>query len=382
MKVLVPDRSCVAGGAERLCTSLFPELGMLGVEVIWAVPEHRQPDLTATSARGPGIRLIPVEWPRGSWQRSLSALCRRLRALPGATSLFDRLHTARMSQLKRELQADYLLYPWLLGEPVPPDDGTQVAVIVLDRNWTRFPENFSQSPAELDALVEAWMRRAQRVIAISCDVRADLVQRWPDLAEKITAIPLAASARLDLEAWQAVEARRPSEPIFYYPATVSPHKGHDTLLSATRDLRARGREFRLFFSGHGTEALTEPPLIAGLGYASAKRVEELYLQSSAVVLPSRYEGFGLPLAEALAYGTPVICSDLSVYREQIERLGAQEFVHVVPVGDSKALAEAMDAVLQQGPPNWERRVSIAAAAERWTWRDVAAAYRNLLQKAS
>jgi len=382
VKVLVPDRSCVAGGAEKLCASLFPELSALGVEVLWAAPEHRLGDLTQMGAAAKGARLLPVEWPKGNWRRALSALSRRLRRIRLAGRVFDRLHSARVRQLRREIRADHLLVPWILGEPLPErEKEASITAIVLDRNWTKFPENFSQSPDELDALLEAWMRRADRVIAISQDVAGDLTQRWPALAGKVRAIPLAASVRLEEERWQAAERQRPKEPVFYYPATVSPHKGHDTLLAAAERLAKRGHAFRLLLSGHGTDRLSAAPDVLGLGYASAQSVEETYLQATAVVLPSRYEGFGLPLAEALAHGTPVICSDLPVYREQIERLGAQESVRVAPVGGEGAFAEAMESALRQGPPSWERRVAIASAAARWTWRDVALAYRNLLCKA-
>ena len=156
------------------------------------------------------------------------------------------------------------------------------------------------------------MKRARRVAAISCDVAHDLAERWPSLADKISAIPLAASTQLDRAAWDAAEAQRPAEPVLFYPATVSPHKGHATLLTAARALRDQARKFRVCLSGHGTEALSEPPMITGYGYASRSCVEMLYRQSCAVVLPSLFEGFGLPLAEALAHGTPVICSDLPI----------------------------------------------------------------------
>ena len=375
MTLLVPVRSCVAGGVERICLSLFPELARLGVEVVWAVPAHGISGLACADS----VRLVPIEWPRGSWRRRLSALCRRL----GAIGAFDQLHLARIRELQREWRADHLLYPWVLSEPLPDDDVPRT-VLVLDRNWTKFPQNFAQKPKELDALLEAWMLRAKNIVAISYDVADDLAVRWPGLAGKIVAIPLAATARLERAA-----GTPNAEPCFYYPAAVSPHKGHAVLLAAVRLLHARGLRFRVILSGHGTDALVanvnaadvalfQSGTVRGLGYADATTVRTNYLQASAVVLPSLYEGFGLPLAEAIAHGAPVICSDLPTYREQIGRLGAAEFVRIVPTGDAAALAAAMAARIALGPPTWQERVSIARAADRWTWSDVAKAYRKLL----
>jgi glycosyltransferase involved in cell wall biosynthesis len=375
MTLLVPDRSCVLGGVERTCLSLFPQLARLGVNVVWAVPAHRVGALACADS----VHLVPIEWPRANWRRTLSALCRRL----GAVWVFDRLHLARIRDLQREWRADHLFYPWVLGEPLPDDDVPRT-VLVLDRNWTKFPQNFAQKPAELDALLEAWMLRAKNIVAISRDVADDLALRWPALEGKILEIPLAASVQV-----RRYPGAPPAEPCFYYPATVAPHKGHAILLAAVRLLCERGLHFRVILSGHGTDALAATAgaanaalfqfrTVHGLGYVDAATVEKTYLQASAVVLPSLCEGFGLPLAEALAHGTPVICSDLPSYREQIGRLGATEFARIVPAGDAAALAEAMAARVALGEPTWEERVSIARVAERWTWHDVAKTYRKLL----
>jgi hypothetical protein len=56
MTLLVPVRSCVAGGVERICLSLFPELARLGVEVVWAVPAHGISGLACAD----GVRLVPI----------------------------------------------------------------------------------------------------------------------------------------------------------------------------------------------------------------------------------------------------------------------------------------------------------------------------------
>lgn len=379
MTLLVPDRSSVSGGVERICLSLFPELVRLGIEVVWAVPAHRIATLTCVN----GVHIVPIEWPRENWRRILSALCRRL----GATWLFDRLHLAHIRELQREWRADHLLYPWLLGEPLP-NDRLPRTVIVLDRNWTKFPTNFALKPKDLDASLEGWMLRARNVIAISRGMADELAVRWPMFAEKIFAIPLAASVRSESDAGVL-----PAEPCFYYPATVSPHKGHCVLLAAVRLLVARGFQFRLILSGHGTEglasnadsadnALYQSSIVHGLGYVDPGIVEKNYLRASAVVLPSLYEGFGLPLAEAIAHGVPVICSDLSPYLEQIDRLGVAEFVRIVPAGDAQALSEAMASRIALGRPGRMERASIARAAASWTWCDVAKAYHEVLCKPS
>jgi glycosyltransferase involved in cell wall biosynthesis len=375
MMLLVPDRCCYSGGIERLCRSLFPELARVGVEVVWAVPAHRVDPLLGTD----GVHIVPIEWPHWSWRRTLSAVSRRL----GVWSVFDHQHIKRLRELRRQWRVDHVLYPWIFGELLPDDDAAYT-VLVLDRNWAKFPQNFRQKPEELDELLETWMQPAKNIVSISRVVTEDLVARWPRLAGRIHSIPLAASVRL-----QRSTGSPSVEPCFYYPAAALAHKGHLILLAAVRLLQAWGFRFRVVLSGSGTEALPRDACAAdtslfssrtiqALGYVDAETVEENYHQASAVVLPSLYEGFGLPLAEAIAHGVPVICSDLPAYREQLFRLGAGEFARVVPAGDVEALARAMAERINLGPPSWSERKSIAEIGGRWTWHDVAQAYREVL----
>jgi glycosyltransferase involved in cell wall biosynthesis len=337
------------------------------------LPSHRISALNSAES----VRLLPIEWPRGCWQRTFSALCRRL----GRGQAFDWVHLLRVKKLKRILRADHILYPWFLGEPVPLEDKLPWSILVLDRNWARFPENFAQSPQALDTLLELWLRRAKNVIAISNEVANELRLIWPELSRKIATVPLAASVQTNQRALPLA-----AEPCFYYPATVSPHKGHAILLEAAERVAAGGLRFRLILSGHGTDTLVnhvridlvKTGFIEALGYTDLQTVERCYLRAWAVVLPSLYEGFGLPLAEAIAHGTFVICSDLPTYREQIERLDAGAFAQVVPVGDPVALADAMAARIARGRPTPEERASIARAGDHWTWRDVAKGYNAVL----
>lgn len=183
--------------------------------------------------------------------------------------------------------------------------------------------------------------------------------------------------------------------LFYYPAAPNEHKGHLTLLEAARRLALRGMDFRLVFSGAGIDGECEVTtamraflaehrrLLDGrvkmAGNVPAAEVERLFGEASCVVLPSSYEGFGLPLAEALAFGKPVICSDIAPFREQVARYGCERLATFVPPGNAQALEEAMAAHLAgdfQSMSEEELRERLG----RWTWADAAERCRTLLER--
>ncbi|MFN2625234.1 MAG: glycosyltransferase, partial [Mycobacteriales bacterium] len=103
------------------------------------------------------------------------------------------------------------------------------------------------------------------------------------------------------------------------------------------------------------------------GYLDDPELARLTGAAACLVLPSRYEGFGIPPLEALACGIPVVVSDLPVLREV---LGAH--AHYVPVGDVDALADALAVTISRGTD------ATAAAARReharqFTWERCAEA---------
>jgi glycosyltransferase involved in cell wall biosynthesis len=80
-----------------------------------------------------------------------------------------------------------------------------------------------------------------------------------------------------------------------------------------------------------------------LGYVADDRLRELYARTSALVFPSRYEGFGLPPLQALASGVPVVASDIAVLREVLG-----DSARFAPAGDVRAFASALKSVLIPG----------------------------------
>lgn len=106
----------------------------------------------------------------------------------------------------------------------------------------------------------------------------------------------------------------PNEPFLFFPANLWPHKNHRNLLAALRLLQAEGRTIRLVLTGSqaGWPALRSEFAhlpITHLGYVSAALVGSLMRRATALVFFSLYEGFGIPLLEAFAAGTPVLCSN-------------------------------------------------------------------------
>ncbi|MFN2287091.1 MAG: glycosyltransferase, partial [Chromatocurvus sp.] len=106
-----------------------------------------------------------------------------------------------------------------------------------------------------------------------------------------------------------------------------------------------------------------------------------YARASVAVVPSLYEGFGLPAGEAMACGVPVVASDAGALPEIVGDAGL-----LVPPGDADALAQAIDALLGDPP----RRAALGAVArqrivDNFSW-DVCAGhmvayYRQVLSRA-
>jgi glycosyltransferase involved in cell wall biosynthesis len=90
-----------------------------------------------------------------------------------------------------------------------------------------------------------------------------------------------------------------------------------------------------------------------LGYLSDEALINLYRASDALLFPTRYEGFGLPLLEAMAAECPIIASDIPVVREIVNH---NKTGMLVPYNNAKAMARAVSLLLSQ-PPLRERVIT-------------------------
>ncbi|HEX8694175.1 MAG TPA: glycosyltransferase family 4 protein [Longimicrobium sp.] len=158
-------------------------------------------------------------------------------------------------------------------------------------------------------------------------------------------------------------------PLFLFCGQLIPRKGVDTLLSAHAALRGRGVASTLVLVGDGRHRERFERMAGELGVADSVRwagfvqppeLPRWFAAADALVLPSRQEGWGLVVHEALAAGLPVLASDRVNAAADLVRDG--ETGWLFPVGDAQALAERMRA-LAECPDRCRLAESARAAAE-------------------
>ncbi|MEB3328216.1 MAG: glycosyltransferase [Candidatus Sericytochromatia bacterium] len=177
---------------------------------------------------------------------------------------------------------------------------------------------------------------------------------------------------------------RPTTPVLAYVGRFDSGKGLDTLMEAF-DLLAAETDARLLLAGGfmpgGADELEHDRLRAWvaerpwadrvhwLGRLDAPDVADVYRAASVVVVPSRYESFGMVALEAMACGTPVVASDVGGLRQTVVH---RETGLLVPVGDATALAQSCKLLLED-PVLWQRVSSFAEQTARrcYTWPQVA-----------
>ena len=145
------------------------------------------------------------------------------------------------------------------------------------------------------------------------------------------------------------QIRRDPQQIVATASADAPLKGLHVLLRAFKQLREERPEQKLVLiarpkPGGDTEALIRQLDLADhirfVGDASHEDINRLYAESAVAIVPSLYEGFGLPAVEAMAAGIPLVSSDGGALKEVVSDGGLQ-----VSAGDHVALAEAIARVL-------------------------------------
>jgi glycosyltransferase involved in cell wall biosynthesis len=204
---------------------------------------------------------------------------------------------------------------------------------------------------------------------------------------------------VDLDAWRPQSAWVPSAaasvtggaPYFLWLGNLRPHKNLPLLLQAFEEV-ATSSPHHLLVVGRARDGLSPArsldrlpaPLRArvhGLGEAQPEALPSLMQQACALVMPSLYEGFGLPMLEAFAAGCVVIASDIAAHREVAGQAVTQTALFFDPL-DPHALAQKLLQVAQESAASRLARVNAGLARARaLSWRSTATLTAQALQAA-
>ncbi|MGI8758231.1 MAG: glycosyltransferase family 4 protein [Acidimicrobiales bacterium] len=258
---------------------------------------------------------------------------------------------------------------------VPPPGRRPLVVTVHDLVFLRFPEHLTRRGVAFHrrglALAQS---EAAAIIVPSAFGRDDLVSHGIE-AGRIHVAPhgVDAPAPPDAAARKAVLDHLGVRPPFVlFVGTLEPRKGVPDLLAAHAALRARHPDLGLVLAGGcgwGLEPDLSAPGVTSPGNVDDTSLDALYRAAVALALPSRYEGFGLPVIEAMARGCPVVTTSAACLPEVAG--GAAD---LVDVGDVDALAGALERLLVDDGWNAEQAAAGRERAQQFSWQASAAAH--------
>jgi len=214
------------------------------------------------------------------------------------------------------------------------------------------------------------LRIATMIITDSQTGRSQVIERFRVAPSRVVAVPLGAS-----DTFRPVHSEDRT-PYFLYAGTLEPRKNLDQLLEAWRTVR-RAQPVDLVLAGRERADFPRPTPQPGLhltGEVSDADLAQLYSGAVAVVYPSQYEGFGLPVLEAMQCGACVFISQDAALRE----VGGDA---ALSLDGPRAWVEAMRAAA--GSPQWleERREASRVRAREFSWTRTARLTREVYEEA-
>ena len=267
----------------------------------------------------------------------------------------------------------------ILGRRVP-----QVTV-VHDLLPLFFPAEYPRQQYYFRSFVPRVLKSSQVIVADSESTRQDIIQGYRIAPERVTVIypgydpVIYCTNGLDRSPAPAEES------YLLYVGNLLPHKNLLNLLDAFAIVRRR-RRARLVIRGDGqpayaravrerVETLGLAEVVSFQGYAAGSELRDLYARAACLVLPSLREGFGLPVLEAMACGTPVITSSSS----SLPEVGGDAALRVDPY-EAVDLSDAMYRVLTDA----ELRLDLRERGLKWvrgfSWRHTAEQMSRLLDQ--
>jgi len=356
------------GGVEVYIRNLIVNLGRVDPDNEYLVFVDRHNQSVFGSGLPPNVRQVVIAPPPPA-----SPVIRALR-------YWGWLPSPLADQLERS-GVDVIHYPDSIINP--PGIALPCVLTSHDIQHEYFPRHFPFQTRLLRKLTYGpSARKARRIITDSQFTRETLMEKFHIPASKITAIHWGVDAAfrpdMSLAEVQRVRQKYRLPQVFaFYPANTWPHKNHPRLVQAISLLQKKYRsDCKLVLCGQpqwGHDALLSALKaydlqgdVLILGYVPAEDLPALYHTASLLVYPSLFEGFGIPLVEAMSYGCPIVCSNST----SLPELAGDAAVLVDP-NNEEEIATGVHLVLNDS----ERRADLIsrglARAKHFSWERAA-----------
>lgn len=273
---------------------------------------------------------------------------------------------------------------------------TRTLLTVHDLSFVRVPEAASPPlKAYLDAVVPRSVARADHILADSAATKDDLIELYGTPADKITVLYSGVDQcfrRLnDRRLLESTRSKYGLADVKYILSvgTVQPRKNYSRVIRALAEVQATGLDLHYAIAGgkgwledemrHTIASTGMGDIVHVLGYVDDEDLPALYSEAQMLLMPSLYEGFGLPVLEAMACGVAVITSKFSSLPEV-----AGDAAILLDPTDIAALRDAIIAVETDLALHEQMVRKGYRQAEKFTWRRSAAqlllVYRSLLDE--
>ncbi len=234
-----------------------------------------------------------------------------------------------------------------------------------------FMQDYGAPGQPLELLKQTW-RYPMHFITISQFLARMIHEEQPQAS--ITLVPNA----VDTNIFSSPPRQKQRKPTFGLIYRSLRSKGADVALAAFRALREVRNDCKLLVASHDEVEETLPPGVVSFKGVSDTDLARIYGSCDAWLFPSRAEGFGLPILEAMACRTPVISTPTGAAPELLADAGM-----LVPVDDPSAMTAAMQSIIAMSEKDWAELSERAyRRAIGWTWTDAVDRFEAALKQGS
>ncbi|MFD1551962.1 glycosyltransferase family 1 protein [Putridiphycobacter roseus] len=251
-------------------------------------------------------------------------------------------------------------------------DVRQIGVI-HDLNFEHFPEDIPSAPRKyLKKYFPLFAKKADKIVTVSHYSKQDIVEKYHVEEEKIEVVYNAASPYFKVQTGEVIEKVKQQftggAPFLVYVGAIHPRKNIDRLVKAFQLFKQENKsELKLLVVGeklwsNGKDADKEDEEVLFTGHVNIVVLAEIVGAAQALCLVSYFEGFGIPLVEAMQSGVPVLSGNLT----SLPEVCGEAAVYVDPF-DVESIKDGMDRIVNDADLRDKNKILGLQQAQKFNW---------------